>query len=195
MKIIQLNIDGSLTRDAIRYVGEEFKVNERINSKTYGLGHLRIKVCPSSFAAQINTDQIQKVHFDWTKKGAVFRVRTSDKLCGLLLTDEEIVKLSLVKNPDDVYAFPLFPFWILLKLNVPFKIARWFILGRGLDRFIPGACLIALEIQDNGPLILELEGHLWYDCLSTFRYNRENEKLEIKDMRSSFTKNGLRLRL
>jgi hypothetical protein len=191
MKLLELNIDGSLTRDAIRYVGEEFKINERINFKTFGLGHLRMKVCPSGIANQIETDRIQKIHFDWTKNGAAFRIRTSDKLYGLLLAIDDIIKLSLIKNPDYVYAFPFFPFWILLKLNVPFRIAKWFMLGRRWDRFIPGVCLIALEIQDNDPLILELEGYLWYDCISTFRNNRINEKLEIRDLRTWVTDNGI----
>ncbi len=191
MKVVELNIDGTLTRESIQIIGNEYNTNERLALKIYGLGHLRFNSIPECVASRVNSGRIQKLHFDWTSRGAVLRIRSLDKLLGLLIADDEVLKITIIKKPDHVYAFPFFPFWILLKLKVPFRIARWFMINRGFDELRKGNCVIAISVIGSKPLILETEAWFWPACVSTFIHSKANGKSEIKDLRTWVTKNGI----
>lgn len=182
MKLIELNAGGTLTGNAIRIVGEEYLIAERIASKSFGLGQLRFTSLPEMASSLITPDQIHKLHFDWTKKGAAIRIKTSHKLLALLIADEEIKKISLVKKEDYIFAFPFSLFWILLRLGVSINTARYF--RSRLDKFHPGKCLIALHIKDDHPLLMELDGWLWGNCIATFINSKTKEKSEILDLRT-----------
>ncbi len=191
MKVVELNIDGTLTRDSIQIIGNEYNTDERLALKIYGLGHLRFNTIPECVSSRVNSDRIQKLHFDWTSKGAVLRVRSLDKLFGLLIADDEILKITVIKKPDYIYAFPFSPFWILLHLKVPFRISKWFMITRGFDGLKLGNCVIAINLKYNEPLIIEAEAWLWPTCVSTFIHSKANGKSEINDLRTWVTENGI----
>src|SRR5687768_3404506 len=167
MKVFELTADGKLTREMIREYGDAFTIKKRLINKNFGLGHLRLRDGNNSilkfYEQESNTT---KTHFEWTKKGAVIRMRTMKKLFAIGLKDEQIQFITLTKAPDYIYAVPLFPFWILLKLGVRLSIAKWFRL-RG-DKLIYGPGLIQLRLTDNQMLTYQQDGSLWKDCLSTF---------------------------
>ena len=184
MKIFELTADGQLTRDMIREYGEPFTVQERLTNKNFGLGHLKLKNGHESilkFYEQENNTI--RTHFEWTKKGAVIRMRTLKKLFAIGLKDEQIEFITLIKAPDYIYATPLQPFWILLKLGVRISVAKWFRLGR--DKIIYGPALIQLSLTDKQMLTYQVEGSLWNDCLSTFNLERIKGLLKIEEHRST----------
>ncbi|MBI3220168.1 MAG: hypothetical protein HYZ44_11705 [Bacteroidetes bacterium] len=183
MKIAKLTAEGELTQEMIREFGDEFTIQERMAKKIYGLGHLRLKEGNASlmeFYQQENNTI--KTHFDWTKKGAIIRMRTMKKLYAFGLRDDQIELITLTKYPDFIYAIPLLPFWILLKLKVRLSIAKWF-RSRG-DKLIYGPAIIQLSLFDHPTLTFQLEGSLWKDCVSTFGMDRVKEKLTVVDKRS-----------
>ncbi|MBL7849836.1 MAG: hypothetical protein JNN04_02960, partial [Cyclobacteriaceae bacterium] len=137
MRVFELNADGQLTRDIIDEVGDEYSISERIKNRIFGVGHLRYASGNSILDEFYDRhNQTIKTHFDWTKKGAVVRVRTMANLYAIGLPDKGFRKIKLTKNPDYIYASPFMPFWILLKLGTPIRIAKWFRI-RG-DKFDEG---------------------------------------------------------
>jgi hypothetical protein len=189
MKVFELPTDGKLTREMVRDYGDAFTIQERLENKNYGLGHLRLKNAHKSILKLYEQENNTiKTHFEWTKNGAVIRMRTITKLYAIGITDNQIAFVTLTKAPDYVYAIPLLPFWILLKLGVKLSIAKWFKL-RG-DTLIYGPCLIQLSLTDSQMLTYQLDGSLWNDCLSTFKIDKIKERLKIVDERSTTTNNA-----
>jgi hypothetical protein len=191
MKVFELESDGELTRAIIKEIGDEFNLRERLGSKTFGLGQLKYKsgnlVLDEFYERHNNTI---KTHFDWTTDGAAIRLRTMSKLYAIGLSDDEIKLVTLTKRPDYIYATPLFPFWILLKLRVPLKIAKWFRI-RG-DKWIEGPCILNIKLEDT-KLDYELSGDMWDDCLRTFGVERVKERITVVDERTWITDNGIRV--
>jgi hypothetical protein len=191
MKVFELQFDGELTSGLRKEIGDEFTVKDRLGSKTFGLGQLKYKSGDSMldefYGRHSNTI---KTHFDWTTKGAVIRLRTLSKLYAIGLSDIEIELVTLTKRPDYIYAAPLFPFWILLKLKVPFRIAKWFRI-KG-DKWIEGPCILIIKLE-NTKMDYELSGDMWGDCLQTFGVERVKERVIVVDERTWTTDNGIRL--
>jgi hypothetical protein len=191
MRVFELKSDGQLTRDIIGEIGDEYSVSERLKSKIFGVGQLRYNSGNSILDEFYNRhNQTIKTHFDWTKKGAVIRIRTMTNIYAIGLNDSGLKRIKLIKNPDHIYATPFFPFWTLLKLGTPIRIAKWFRI-RG-DKFDKGKCEITIEHNGN-VMTFELTGDLWADCVTTFRIERINDKLVIEDKRTWVTDNGFRV--
>ena len=191
MRIFELKSDGQLTRDVIDEVGNEYTISERLKNKFFGIGQLRYTSGNSildDFYDRHN--HTIKTHFDWTKTGAVIRIRTMANLYAIGLNNTGFKKIKLTKNPDYIYAVPFMPFWILLKLGTPFKIAKWFRIRP--DRFDKGKCEIAIEHGDS-VMKFELTGELWSDCLTTFKIERVEVILTIEDKRTWVTDNGVKI--
>lgn len=184
MRLYELKDDGELTREIIREYGEPLNLKERIEGKVFGIGHLKmIEGNTPTFSFLDQNSIIQKIHLDWTKLGAIIRLRTSKKLYALGLTDEQIELIKLRKMPNELNAIPLKPFWLLLKLGVPVNIAKWFRLQG--DVFNEGHIRIDLSLTENSKLVFEMKGDLWADCLSTFRIEKNLSKLIIEDFTNS----------
>ncbi len=192
MRVFELPFDGKLTKQLVDEVGDELTISERISSKTYGLGHLRYKggnaVLDDFYSRHNNTI---KTHFDWTKKGAVIRVRTMKNIYAIGLDKAGFKNIKLTKLPDYIYATPLMPFWILLRLGVRLEIAKWFRV-RG-DKFYRGLCELTIE-HNEVVMTYELAGDLWADCISTFKKEKTQAKLTINDKRTWTTDNGFRFK-
>jgi hypothetical protein len=191
MRVFELKSDGQLTKDLIDEVGGEYSISERLKNKMFGVGQLRYNsgnAILDEFYDRHN--QTIKTHFDWTKKGAIIRIRTLTNMYAIGLADNEFKKIKLTKNPDYIYAMPFFPFWILLRLGTSIKIAKWFRL-RG-DKYSKGKCEVTIEHNDN-VMTFELTGDLWADCLATFKIERIKDKLIIEDKRTWVTDNGFRV--
>ena len=191
MKVYELKSDGQLTRDLVNEVGDEYSISDRLKNKIFGVGQLRYASGnPILDEFYDRHNQTIKTHFDWTKKGAVIRIRTMANLYAIGLNDKGFGKIRLIKNPDYIYAMPLFPFWILLKLGTSIRIAKWFRI-RG-DKFDKGKCEVKFEHNDN-VMIFELPGDLWNDCLTTIAIERVKNKLTIEDKRTWVTDNGVKI--
>jgi hypothetical protein len=191
MRVFELKSDGQLTREIIGEVGDEYSVSERLKNKIFGVGQLRYtsgNLILDEFYDRHN--QTIRTHFDWTKKGAVIRIRTMTNIYAIGLNDNGLKRIKLIKSPDHIYAMPFFPFWTLLKLGTPIRIAKWFRM-RG-DKFDKGKCEITIEHDDNA-MTYELTGDLWTDCVTTFQIERIKDKLIIEDNRTWVTDNGFRV--
>ncbi len=168
----------------IREYGEAFTIQERLAIKNFGLGHLRLIDGHKSILKLYEQENSTiKTHFEWTKKGAVIRMRTMKKLFAIGLKDEQIESATLTKVSDYIYAVPFFPFWILLMLGVRLSIAKWFRL-RG-DKITVGPGQIHLSLTDNKILTYQQDGNLWKDCLSTFKIEKIKDRIKIVDERST----------
>lgn len=183
MKVFKLDSNGELTREMVREYGSELSLKERVAAKSYGIGHLRLKEGHEAVMRFYNQENNTiKTHFDWTKKGAVIRMRTSRDIYAIGLTDEQITKIELIKKPDYIYAIPFTPFWVLLKLGVKVSTAKMF--RTSPEKFNYGPIIIRFNLTDEGNLVYEQPGDLWRDCLSTFGVKRLAEKVIILDERS-----------
>ncbi len=181
MIVNELSVNGELTRDLKREVGKEFTFRERLRYQAYGLGHLRLVVNHPSIPPLPSHGQY-KIHFTWTTEGAVVRMRTSQKLVGIGIRMEEITKISVKKEPNFVSMVPFFPMWILRKVGVPFEVARWF--KSRVDTIEYGAISIQIELEDQAPLIFELQGDLWSSCVTTFKWHKVHDRLFIERIRN-----------
>ena len=191
MRIFELKSDGQLTRDLVDEVGDEYSISERRKDKMFGVGQLRYNSGNSILDEFYDRhNQTIKTHFDWTKKGAVIRIRTMSNIYAIGLEDKGFKKILLTKNPDYIYAMPFFPFWILLKIGTPIKLAKWFRL-RG-DKIYRGKCEVRIEHNGN-VMTFDLTGDLWADCLKTFIIERIKDRLIIEDKRTWLTDNGFRV--
>lgn len=191
MNQFELKLDAKLTRDLLSVVGAEYSFLERLKNKHFGIGHLRYISGNSTLDEFYDRhNHTIKTHFDWTKKGAVIRLRTISKIYAIGLGENGFNKIKLTKNPDYILAMPFLPFWTLLRLGVPIEIAKWFRF-RG-DKFIEGKCEIEIDHNDV-TMNFELSGDLWADCLTTFRIQRIREKIFIEDRRTWLTENGFRV--
>ncbi len=191
MKVYELKSDGQLTRDLVNEVGDEYSISERLKNKIFGVGQLRYTSGnPILDEFYVRHNQTIKTHFDWTKKGAVIRIRTMANLYAIGLDDKGFGKIRLIKNPDYIYAMPLFPFWILLKLGTPIRTAKWFKIK--CDKYIKGKCEIVIEHNDS-IIRFELTGDMWTDCLTTLAIERTKDKLTIEDKRTWVTDNGFKV--
>lgn len=192
MRVFELGFDGRLTKNVIDEIGDEYTINERFKRKIFGIGQLRY-VSGSSILDDFydRHNQSIKAHFDWTKKGAIIRVRTLQKLYAIALNDDLFKQIRLIKAPDYIYAHPLTPFWILLKLGVPFRIAKWFIVVGG-GKLNKGKCGVIIEHQED-VMSFVLTGDLWPDCLQTFKIERTTKILAIEDKRTWITDNGIKI--
>jgi hypothetical protein len=191
MKVFELTSEGKLTKQLAHEIGDELSISERIRSKTYGLGHLMYKsgnsVLDEFYERHNNTI---KTHFDWTKKGAVIRVRTLNKLYAIGLEEWGFKNITITKHQDYIYAFPFMPFWILLRLGVRMEIAKWFRLrGDKIDR---GRCELTIEHNDN-VMNFELAGDLWINLVNTFARDKVKTKLTVDDRRTWVTDNGFKV--
>jgi hypothetical protein len=194
MKVFELTVDGKLTRELIREVGDTMTVKERIKAKSYGLGHLKFKDGNSILARLYERENNTiKTHFDWTANGAVIRMRTMKRIYAVGLKDEQIGNIELTKTKDYVFAIPLTPFWTLMKLGVNPSIARWFAIRP--ERFSYGPAYIDISLTDDKKLIYEIQGDMWSDCLSTFGTKRIAEKVKVVDRRRTATNNVYQSRL
>ena len=194
MKIFKINSDGNLTKNITKEVGNEFKIKDRIKYKFYGIGHLTYKSSSETILEELceKYNNLIKYHFDWTENGAVIRIRTSDNNFAIGIKEVELSKISLTKQPDYIFAFPFLPFWILLKLGVPFYLAKIF--RCRYDLFYYGKCEILISLNNDAENInFELNGDLWNDCLKTFRNQKTKEQLLIDDRRTWVTKNGIKI--
>lgn len=183
MIVNELSANGELTRDFEKEVGKEFTFRERLRYSAYGIGHLRLIADHLSLPPLPSHGQY-KIHFDWTTKGAVVRIRTGLKLFAIGIRLEEITKISVIKNLNDVTMVPFFPMWILMKLGVPFEIARWF--KSWGDTIKYGSINIQIELQNQAPLIFELKGDLWSNCVTTFKWHKVHDRLFIQRTRSVY---------
>jgi hypothetical protein len=182
MKIFELTFDGELPRNMINEFGESLTIKERIQNKSYGLGHLRLKEGNESLTTFYEQENNTiKTHFDWTKKGAVIRMRTMQKVFAIGLKDDRIQNIGLTKTEDYIYAIPLTPFWILMKLGVKPSVAKWFALRSEKFRF--GPAYIDIRLTDNEKLLYEVPGDLWPDCLSTFGTKKIKDRVRVVDKR------------
>jgi hypothetical protein len=182
MNLFELSTDGELTRDMIREYGEVLTFKERILDKNYGLAHLKLQQGPKEMMAFYEQENNTiRTHFDWVKKGAIIRMRTMRNIYAIGLRDDQIENIIITKKPDYIYAMPLFPFWILLKLGTPISIAKWFMIDN--DKFNTGPAYIEINLTDNQKLIYELEGGLWAGCLATFGIKRIKQKVNVIDER------------
>jgi len=185
MIVNELSANGELTRDLEKEVGKEFTFRERLRYSAYGIGHLRLVASHPSLPLLPSHGQY-KIHFDWTPEGAVVRIRTGQKLFGIGIRLEEITKISVIKNPNDVRMVPFFPMWILRKLGVPFEIARWF--KSAGDTIEYGSISIQIELENQAPLIFQLKGDLWSSCVTTFKWNKVRDRLFIERIRLASSK-------
>lgn len=191
MRVFELRADGQLTKSITDEIGAEYSIKERFKEKVFGVGQLRyVSGSPILNDFYERHNQSVKAHFDWTKKGAVIRLRTLDKLYAIGLKDDLFRCVHLKKNPDYIYAALFSPFWILLKLGAPFQIAKWFVVVSG--RFRKGNCEITIEHQ-NDIFLFVVSGDLWTDCLQTFNIDRTKDMLLIEDKRTWITDDGIKI--
>jgi hypothetical protein len=180
MKLFELDSDAQLTQEMIKEFGEEYSVIERIRLNMYGIGNLRlVSADPSLLKFYDSRDHTIKTHFDWTKKGAVVRVRTMERNYALGLKTDEILKIELAKEPDEVFAHPLLYGWVLLKIGISHRIIRWLPLS-GL-KSARGRVSVKIELAHKEPLIFELKGDTWKDAISTFVTPATKEKVTTID--------------
>ncbi len=177
MIVNELSASGELTSDLEEEVGKEFTFRERLRHGAYGIGQLRLAASQLSMLPLSPNDQC-KIHFNWTYDGAVIRIRTGQKLYGLGIRLEEITKITLTKSPNVVSLIPYFPMWILRKAGVPLALARWFRLPG--DDIHYGLIKLRIELRNQLPLIFELKGDLWRNCLSTFKWHKVMDRLFIE---------------
>ncbi|MCE2994265.1 MAG: hypothetical protein ACK5RG_08035 [Cyclobacteriaceae bacterium] len=177
MTVHELSVNSELTRDLEQEVGKEFTFRERLRYGAYGIGHLRLRVSYPNLPPLPSHNQY-KIHFDWTPKGAVVRIRAGQKLFGIGIRLEEITRISVIKKPNFVSMVPFFPMWILSKLGVPFEIARWF--KSWGDKIEYGSIRIEIELENQSPLIFELKGDLWRSCVTTFKWHKVRDRLFIE---------------
>jgi hypothetical protein len=125
MRVFELTSDGQLTKHITDEVGEEYSIFERLKNNFFGIGQLRYTSGNSILDEFYDRhNHTIKTHFDWTKKGAVLRIRTMANIYAIGLNDKGFREIRLTKNPDNIYAVPFMPFWILLKLGTPISIAK-----------------------------------------------------------------------
>jgi hypothetical protein len=111
MKVYELKSAGQLTRDLVNEVGDEYSISERLKNKIFGVGQLRYTSGnPILDEFYDRHNQTIKTHFDWTKKGAVIRIRTMANIYAIGLNDKGFKKVKLIKSPDYIYAIPFLPF-------------------------------------------------------------------------------------
>ncbi len=177
MLVNELSVNGELTRALENEVGKEFTFRERLRYRAYGIGHLRLRGSHPNLPPLPSHNQY-KIHFDWTPEGAVVRIRTGQKLFGIGIRLEEIVRITVIKKPNFVSMVPFFPMWILRKLGVPFEIARWF--KSWGDKIEYGSIRIEIELENQSPLIFELKGDLWRSCVTTFQWHKVRDRLFIE---------------
>ncbi len=181
MIVNELSANGELTHDLEKEVGKEFTFRERLRYGAYGMGHLRLVANHPSLPSLPSHGQY-KIHFDWTTEGAMVRIRNGgQKLFGIGIRLEEITKISVIKNPNDITMVPFFPMWILRKFGVPFEIARWF--KSWGDEIRYGSIRLEIELENQEPFIFELKGDLWRSCVTTFKWNKVRDRLFIERIR------------
>ena len=107
MKLFELPFDGQLTREMVRDYGEPLGIEERLNTRNYGLGRLILREGNSALL-KFYSDENNSVrtHLDWTKNGAVIGMRTLRKQYALGLTDQEIERIVITKTTDYVNPIP-----------------------------------------------------------------------------------------
>ncbi len=107
MNQFELKLDAKLTRDMLSVVGAEYSFSERLKNKHFGIGHLRYISGNSTLDEFYNRhNHTIKTHFDWTKKGAVIRLRTISKIYAIGLGENGFNKIKLTKNPDKSATWP-----------------------------------------------------------------------------------------
>lgn len=182
MKLSELPDDGELTREMIRDYGEALTFKEKLAQKNYGLGRLSLRDGhPALVKFYLEENNSIRTHFEWTKKGAVIRMRSLRKQYALGLTDDEIERITITKRADYVNPIPLMPFWILLKLGVATTIARRFKIR--YSEFRHGPIIIDFALNDQPKLVYETRGEAWSHCLSTFGIEKTQGKVTIVDHR------------
>ncbi len=146
----------------------------------YGIGNLRlVNAHPSLLKFYDTRDHTIKTHFDWTKSGAVLRIRTMEKTYALGLENDEILNIELLKEIDILYLTPFSLGRLLLNVGVSHRIVRW--LPFNGRRFLMGPVMVRISVSDTDPFIFELKGDLWKDSLSTFAISRMNGRIQVID--------------
>jgi hypothetical protein len=182
MKIFELDADARLTREMIKEFGEEYSVVERISLNAYGIGNLRlVSAHPSLLKFYDSRDHTIKTHFDWTKKGAVIRIRTMDNIYAVGLTDSEIASIEMTKEADQLLLLPFSPGRILLKLGLSHRILKWIPFMLTSSRYRYGAAIVKINLKKTESLVFELKGDLWKASLSTFMNTRTEAAATIVD--------------
>lgn len=112
------------TRKILKILGEQSKRKERfkiIGSNTY---YLKTFISISNVHDCIKPNSrciIEK--FD---NGCLIWANYSNSVSAIPVVETELVKIVLIKGDERVRPIPFTPMWILLKLGVPIRIARYF---------------------------------------------------------------------
>lgn len=179
MESFQLSPDGTIPRKMIPLYGKELTYKERIKDKIYGIGFFAPVEGQSNVLSQwfqLKNFSIRS-HLDQLTQGLIFRLRGSKELNALAIEYSEISEVQITRFADTYTAIPFTPFWILIKLGVPPRKARFF--TRYGYHFADIEATI--KIQDHEPMTLRWNGRHDKAVYTFFgsKYLRDKVNLEI----------------
>jgi len=105
---------------------------------------------------QLKNDTIRP-HLDQLTKGLIFRLTGTREINALAISYEEITRIVVRKEPDQVNPIPLSPFWFLIRLGVNPRKVRWLAMGR-YGEFLFGDVEVTLEVQGQAPIRVSWSG-------------------------------------
>ena len=159
---------GQLPRALTKQFGRELTFKERNEKKAYGIGFFKptpseISVLSRWFEANNN---VIRPHLDQLTEGLIIRLIGAKEINALAISYSEILKVIISKKPDSVTPIIGSPFWVLLKLGVKPRTARWLTWGSRVE-FDFGDVLVEIQVSDSN-LYLQWQGQHYEDVKQFF---------------------------
>ncbi|MCF8299145.1 MAG: hypothetical protein K9J13_16475 [Saprospiraceae bacterium] len=165
-------------REIEKLIGKEFTVSERIANKKFGSNIYNLRQIKAKDSNIKNLPQENsRCNFEFFEKGILLRINDNQKLFGIPLNEDEIIKFQLVKGEEKIWPFSLA--WLLYKLGVDINILKKF-------RFVLGGYFYnkrfhLIIITNNEEIILDSNGGNSRKEIKFFSNSLIKEKLEIFD--------------
>jgi len=147
-------ITPQLSRKIDDLIGKSIPIRDQVRKGTVGSRLYRLLKFSFLDKETELVDLNSRCTFEKFERGLLLRINDHQKLFSIAIPYDSIDHIELIKGEEVINPFPLSPMWILLKLGVPARFARYFMIRLFEYSIDP----MILKIR-SGEDMLELDSH------------------------------------